>query len=224
MPTSNRPGPDLDKAPPDDHHPIRSGSRRPGRPAGESRTRGEILAAARKRFSSNGYAGTTIRAIATTAEVDPALVIHFYDSKDALFAASLAFPEHVADTVPEILAGPAESVGERLTRFYFELWEGPETGDQLRAMCRSIASNEHAATMAHEFISSQLIARAAEAYNYNHVDLRVTLAGGQLVGVMYARHIVGVEPLASLPIEDLVKLVAPSVQRYLTSDLLDMDM
>lgn len=194
-------------------------ARRGGRRAGEGGTRDAVLSAARQSFARQGYAGTTIRAIAAIAGVDPALVLHFFGSKDALFAACLAFPQDVADTVSQILAGPGEIVGERLTRFYFELWERPDTDQPLRAMFRSIASNDDAARMAQEFISSHLVARAAETYDFDQVDLRMTLAGGQLVGVMYARHVVGVGPLATTSLDDLVELVAPSVQRYLTSTL-----
>jgi len=206
-------------AAPDDKEGVTVMPHAGGRRAGESGTREAVLNAARQSFAQQGYAGTTIRAIAAIAGVDPALVLHFFGTKDALFATCLAFPEDVADTVPQILAGPVETVGERLTRFYFELWEKPETGEPLRAMFRSIASNEDAAKMAHEFISSHVVARAAQAYEYDQVDLRMTLAGGQLAGVMYARHVVGIEPLTTMSMDDLVQHVAPSVQRYLTSKL-----
>lgn len=217
--SSTREATGRDRAAPEDGGATARRTHPGGRRAGQSGTRDAVLIAARQSFARLGYAGTTIRAIASTAEVDPALVLHFFGSKDALFATCLAFPQDVADTIPRILAGPARTVGERLTRFYFELWERPETGQPLRAMFRSVASNEDAARMAHEFIGSHLVARAAEASDDDRVDLRLTLAGGQLAGVMYARHIVAVAPLATMSLDDLVRHVAPSVQRYLTGTL-----
>lgn len=192
---------------------------RGGRRTGDSGTRDAVLQAARERFARDGYSGTTIRAIATMAGVDPALVIHFFGSKDALFAACLQLPQDYDELIQQMIAGDKDTVGERLTRFYFEMWEDAKTGESLLAMLRSIASNQDAATMAHELISSRLVARLVEADEYDHPELRFTLASGQLFGVMFARHVVEVEPLATAPLDDLVRQVAPSVQRYLVSDL-----
>lgn len=200
--------------------PRRTIRRHPGgRRTGDSGTRDAVLSAARDSFARLGYTGTTIRAVAAEAGVDPALVVHFFGTKDALFAACLELPPNIAETVRTILAGPPESVGERLTRFYFDLWEQPATGRPLLAVFRSIAASEDAATMGHEFIGSHLIAGAAAGYDHDHPDQRVTLAEGQLVGVMFTRHIAKLEPIASTPLDDLIRQVAPSVQRYLTKPL-----
>lgn len=192
-----------------------AGGRRPG----QSGSREAILAVARDSFAKLGYAGTTIRAIAAEAKVDPALVLHFYRSKEALFAVCLALPADVAEIVSTLLAGDPDTVGERVTRFYLRLWEEPRTGAPLQAMMRSIASSEDASRMAHEFISSQLIGHATTALKQEQPELRVTLASAHLAGIMFARHIVGVEPLASTSIESLVAYVTPSIQRYLTGNL-----
>src|SRR5215213_9359869 len=114
-----------------------AGQRRGGRRPGESGTRNAILSAARVGFASQGYAGTTIRGVASAAGVDPALVNHFYGSKDGLFAASLALPADLPERLLGALEGPAEGVGERLVRFYLGLWEDPVTAGQLRAMMTS---------------------------------------------------------------------------------------
>jgi AcrR family transcriptional regulator len=52
---------------------------------------GRILAEARESFAEHGYAGTTIRAVAQAADVDPALVYH-YDSKEKLLDAATTLP------------------------------------------------------------------------------------------------------------------------------------
>ena len=69
--------------------PGRAGRRRR---AGDSGTSEAILEAARAQFAEHGYRGATIRAIAATAGVDPALVHHFYGTKEALFAAAMRLP------------------------------------------------------------------------------------------------------------------------------------
>jgi hypothetical protein len=49
--------------------------------------------------------------------------------------------------------------------------------------------------------------------------LRVQFVASQLVGVVMARYIIGLEPFASLPAERVAATIAPTLQRYLTGDL-----
>ena len=51
-----------------------------------------ILRAARDAFAENGWAGTTIRSIARAADVDPALVYHYFGSKEGLLDAATTPP------------------------------------------------------------------------------------------------------------------------------------
>src|SRR5919199_3077965 len=102
---------------------TRTGGRRPG----STTTRDAILDAARDLFSSRGYEGTTIRGIATTAGVDPALVHHFFGSKDELFLTVLEVPETVMADIPRLISGDLAHAGEQLARFYLDLYESPET-------------------------------------------------------------------------------------------------
>ena len=50
-------------------------------------------------------------------------------------------------------------------------------------------------------------------------ELRVTLAGSQIVGMVMARHVIEVEPLAALSGDELAALLAPTLQRYLVGEL-----
>src|SRR3984885_14721486 len=52
-----------------------------------------IVAAARDEFAEQGWAGTTIRAVARTADVDPALVYHYFGSKEGLLDAATNPPQ-----------------------------------------------------------------------------------------------------------------------------------
>ena len=74
------------------------------RPGGED-TKGSILAAARAEFGAKGYHPATIRGIAAGAGVDPALIHHYFGSKDDLFAASIDLPLRPAEIAETILAG-----------------------------------------------------------------------------------------------------------------------
>ena len=95
--------------------------RRPGGPD----TRGQILAAARKSFADKGFGGTTIRAVAAEAGVDPALVHHYFGSKDDLFLAALEIPVDPRALVPAVFEAGVDGGGERLLRLFLSVWDDP---------------------------------------------------------------------------------------------------
>lgn len=190
-----------------------------GRRPGESGTREAILAAARSAFAERGYSGTTIRAVATAAGVDPALVHHFFATKDGLFAASLALPASVVGRLPAVLDGDPATLGERLTRTYLTLWEDPASGPVLLAAVRSAVSHEEAGRLLQDHLGTQLLDRALELLPDDAPRLRIALAVAQLAGVALTRCVVRIDPIASAPLDVVVAAVAPSVQHYLTGDL-----
>ena len=190
-----------------------------GRRPGSSGTREAILAAARAGFAERGYTGTTIRAVAKAADVDPALVLHFFGTKDDLFAACLALPPEMMARMPAAFDGDPSAVGERLTRTYLSLWEDPATGPALLAVVRSAVSHQDAAQRLGEFVGSLLLAPTAERLHVDAPELRVALASAQLIGLALSRYVVRVESVVHAELETLVRAVAPSVQRYLTGDL-----
>lgn len=192
---------------------------RAGRRPGSSGTREAILDAARVTFAERGFAGTTVRAVAAGASVDPALVHHFYGTKDELFAAALALPGDLVARLPHLLDGDRAGVGERMTRTYLSLWEHPATSAPLRAVVRSAVTHESAAALLRELITSRLLVHAAARLGVDAPELRLALAGAHLVGVAMTRHVVRIEPLASADLDVLVAAIAPAVQRYLTGDL-----
>src|SRR5882757_2919446 len=98
---------------------------RTGRRPGKQDTREAILAAARETFSQRGYDQTSIRAIAAGAGVDPALIHHYFGSKDQLFLATVQAPMNPAELLPQILSGGAGEVPERLVRTFVSVWDHP---------------------------------------------------------------------------------------------------
>src|SRR5215211_1809436 len=114
--------------------------RRPGRPPGDSRTQEAIAAAARRQFAELGYERTTIRGVAQEAGVDPALVHHFFDSKQKLFLSVTELPFRPEETLPRVLAGRRSEAGLRLARFAVGLLENPESGEVMTGILRAAAS------------------------------------------------------------------------------------
>ena len=199
---------------------MASGQRqRTGRRPGSSGTREAIAAAAKRRFAERGYERTTIRGIAEEAGVDPALVSHFFGSKQKLFLSVMELPFAPEEVMPEVLAGRRSQAGERLARFYVGMLEDPRSRSVITGIVRAAASEPDAARMARDLVAGRIVAAVSEALGVDDARLRASLVGSQLIGLAMARYIVRVEPLASLSADELVEAIAPNLQRYLTGPL-----
>lgn len=196
-----------------------SPSGRTGRRKGNAETRAAILAAARICFGESGYVGTTMRSVAKSAEVDPALIHYYFGNKEDLFIATMNLAVNPGRLIPELLAEGPDGLGERLLRFFLNLWEGEQTGSALIALIRSAASHEDAARMLREFVSTEILGRVAAALATSEPATRATLVGSQLIGLAMLRYVIKVEPLASLGHDELVAKIGPTIQRYLTEPL-----
>ena len=204
-------------------------SGRTGRRAGDSGTREAILAASRKRFAEHGYDGATIRGIAADAGVDPALVHHFFGSKERLFAAAMRLPvvpgELLAAGLAAGRADPTESLGEHLVRTVLRAWDSHEIRDIFLGLIRSASTSAQATTMLREFVTEAIVGRLATvAQPGGPVDpagarYRASLVASQVVGLMLTRYVLGLEPLATADLDTLVAAIGPTVDRYLTGDL-----
>jgi AcrR family transcriptional regulator len=193
-------------------------SKRTGRRPGATGTREQIAAAARERFAELGYERATFRAIASSAGVDPALVVHFFGSKEKLFREVMELPPAVSDALVRVADGPREDMGRRLAELIVAALESPETRSIVLGRIRSASSHPDAAALVRETVTRDL-ARLAAAVTDDRPDTRAVLIGAEVVGVALARYVVLVEPLASFPAESVVALLAPTFQRHLTEPL-----
>ncbi|MGA2452949.1 MAG: TetR family transcriptional regulator [Solirubrobacteraceae bacterium] len=190
-----------------------------GRRAGPTRTREEILDAARAAFAASGYDAVSLRAIARQAQVDPALVHHFFESKSQLFAAATQLPLDPEHFLAALLAGERETLGPRLVLALVELWDRPDGFQGFLGLIRGAVSHADAARLLREFVTREILGRLATAAAPDAPQTRAALAGAQIVGLAMARKIVCIEPLASADPAWLAATVGPTIQRYLTGPL-----
>jgi len=190
-----------------------------GRRAGPTRTRAQILEAARAAFGARGYDAVSLRAIAREAGVDPALVHHFFGTKAQLFAAAMELTVDPAAIVESLLAGDPATLGERLVRAIVELWDGDDAVTGFLALIRGAVSHADAARLLREFVSVELLGRIARVAAPDAPQARAALAGSQIIGLAMARRVVAIEPLAGADADWLAAAVGPSIQRYLTEPL-----
>ncbi|MCX4471048.1 TetR family transcriptional regulator [Micromonospora sp. NBC_01655] len=195
---------------------VRRTGRRPGNPD----TREAILDAARAGFAERGFDATSIRSIAGAAGVDPALVHHYFGSKDRLFLAAMNAPLDPGELLPGMLGGDADGIGERLVRTFLGIWDSP-AGAAAVALLRSGVSNEWTARLLREFLVTQVLRRVLDHLDVDPAErpLRGSLVATQMIGLAMMRHVIRLEPVASAPAETLVAAIAPTVQRYLRGHL-----
>jgi AcrR family transcriptional regulator len=174
-------------------------------------TRRAILGAARATFAARGYEQTTIRAVAARAGVDASMVMRYFRSKAGLFTAAVTMDLQV----PDLRSVPAGRRGELLVRHFISRWEDPLHDDEMIALLRTGVTSETVAGRL-QAVLGQLITEPIAALAYEQAAERSTLIATQLLGLALCRYILRFEPLASLPADDVVAAVAPSVQRYLT--------
>ncbi|WP_205752472.1 TetR/AcrR family transcriptional regulator [Cryptosporangium phraense] len=179
------------------------------RSADPQATRAAILGAARVQFGRHGFERTTIRAVAAAAEVDPALVMHYFRNKDGLFAAA----SELDVEIPDLTSVPPERVASVLLPLFAKAWS-PEGA--LLPLLRAAATNRAAAdALAGMF--TRLVAPALGTVAVDRPDERAALIGAHLVGVAVGRHIIGLPPLVAMDDDTLAEWLGPVFAHYLTS-------
>jgi AcrR family transcriptional regulator len=192
---------------------------RTGRRPGSSGTRDAIQEAACRLFRERGYDATTIRAIAAEAEVDPALVMHFFGSKARMFVSAVEWPIDPESHLAGVLTRGPEHVGEELARLFVGKWEDERDRSPVLALLRSAMSEPSAAALLREFMVSEFFVPVAAALGQDDGERRGALVSSQLIGLGIVRYVLRVEPLASDDPERVIAAVAPTLQRYLTGPL-----
>jgi AcrR family transcriptional regulator len=193
---------------------------RSGRRPGNQDTREAILSAARDAFAERGYDAASIRLIAAAAGVDPALVHHYFGTKDQLFLDAMQLPLDPATIVAKVMTGGVDGLGERLVRTLLTVWDSP-VGGAAAAFVRSAVSNELIAKMMREFIVNRIIRRVVKDLALDPAEgpLRANLIATQMAGLIMMRYIIKVEPLASTAPDVVAVLIGPTIQRYVTEPL-----
>jgi AcrR family transcriptional regulator len=193
---------------------------RRGPKAARGQVAGRILTAARTSFATRGYAGTTLRDVAAAAGVDRALVTYYFTSKAGLLAAAIEPPEGFIEDALRASSAPLRRRGRALTENMLRQWETPGPAEVLRSIILT-AAHEPAALqrLRGVFTGSLLAAVAGHLDDDDERTLRAGLVASQLIGVAMARYVWHVGVLAELDRDQVIRYVAPTIQRYLTGRL-----
>ncbi|MEU1210045.1 TetR family transcriptional regulator [Nocardia sp. NPDC005825] len=196
-----------------------SSGTRSGRRPGNSGTREAILDAARVRFAEVGFDKASIRSIATAAAVDPALVHHYFGTKHQLFAAALQLPIDPQEILAGFAVIPLEQLGEHIIRTVVGIWDSPIGMPAVAAFRSMLASDDP--TLARTFLLEVVLKEIRPRVDSppGTGAQRAVLAASQLAGLLVTRKILRLEPIASMPIDQLATTIGPTLQRYFTGDL-----
>jgi AcrR family transcriptional regulator len=188
--------------------------RRPGAPD----TRAVILSAARARFAEHGYARTSVRSVAADAGVDAALVHHYFGTKHDLFVAALELPIDPTAVIGPAVEGGLDGAAERLLTTFLGVWDDPDLRPSLLGVVRGILEPEGPALIREGFLPA-IILPIATSLGVDEPERRMPFVASQMFGLILGRYVLALEPLASMPSEDVVAVIAPTIQRYLEMPL-----
>jgi len=169
-------------------------------------------------FAAQGYAGTSVRGVASAAGVDAALVHHYFGSKDDLFVAALQVPLDPREVLLPVAQGGVAGAGERLLRTFLTVWDDEAIRLPLLTLVRTVFDPEGRQLVRDGFMRI-VLGPVGAALGVDQPERRMSLVASQLMGIVIVRYVVAVEPLASASHDDLVATYAPTLQRYLEMPL-----
>ncbi|WP_006241452.1 TetR family transcriptional regulator [Mycolicibacterium tusciae] len=170
-------------------------------------TKAVILAAAREQFAKSGFERATIRAIAADANIDPSMVMRYFGSKDQLFAAAADLDLQL----PDLSDVDRDQVGTALVDHFMNRWERDEV---LIVLLRASATNAEAAQRMRSMFASQLLPVIVKI-NPDAPERRAALIATQTLGLALCRYVLQLPPIVTMPHDEAVAWLGPTVQRYL---------
>ncbi|MFZ1362711.1 MAG: TetR family transcriptional regulator [Candidatus Nanopelagicales bacterium] len=183
---------------------------------GKDDVREAVLDAAKVAFRSRGYMKTTMKGVAAAAGVAPEVVTNYYNSKDKLFDAVLRLPFDPVGSIPAIVAPGVDGLGERLVRVTLDTFKDPDAREDLMQLAKAGVSSGKAVAGIRGMIEEGIVDRLAGVIGVPDARLRANLITSYLLGIAAGRYIVRMEPLASMSDDDIVRLVSPTIQGWLT--------
>lgn len=189
-------------------------SRTGGRPVA-SPTRDAIEAAARRCFGTWGYEATSLRRVAVEAQVDPALLIHYFGSKEGLFTAAMGLPFRRSELFGGLGTLTLPEASRTIVGLFLRMADSDDSRNAMLALVRSAVSNEKAAAMLREFVTEELLTVVGGLTDRDDARMRASLVAAQLIGVAMMRHVAKLDTLAQAAQEEIVEYVAPVIEQYL---------
>jgi AcrR family transcriptional regulator len=178
-----------------------------------------IVAAARDEFADHGWAGTTIRAVARAADVDPALVYHYFGSKEGLLDAATNPPLKWLESVAKVWTTPVDQLGGALITLLLAAWADDEVGPTLRAILQTAAHEPATREKLRRVVEGNLMGVSELGGDERDRLIRSGLISSQMMGFALMRYVWKIEPIASMTDDEVIAAITPNLQHYVSGDL-----
>ena len=178
-----------------------------------------IIGAARDEFAEHGWAGTTLRAVARAADVDPALVYHYFGSKEGLLDAATNPPQRWLDNVAKVWSTPIEQLGTALVELLLGSWADGEIGPTLRAILQTAAHEPTTREKLRRVVEGSLMGVSQLGSDDRDRLVRSGLISSQMMGFALMRYVWKIEPIVSMSHDEVIAAIAPNLQRYVDGDV-----
>jgi AcrR family transcriptional regulator len=185
-----------------------------GRRPGNENTKAKIIGAAQICFAQHGYDRAPLRQVATLAQVDPALILHYFGTKQQLFIEAMLPLFEGPKMLPAAMRGDASGIGTRLATLFIKLTSEPTVQQLMLGLFKSVSSERQAAVLLSEFVRTNVIEQLEPYLPGPNKKLQANIIGSQLVGIFMARYVIKVEPIASTTDSEVIEYLAPRLQAH----------
>ena len=156
-----------------------------------------------------------MRSVAAEVGVDAALISYFFGSKKGLFGAALALSANPPEILLAALEGNPADLAERVLGALLQAWDDPDGGDSMRVTVTAAVQDPDLGRLLREVLEHEMVDRVAERLGGRAARSRAAAFLTQLAGVVFARYVLAVEPVASMPPDELVRHLAPGLRATL---------
>ena len=185
--------------------------------AARGEVRERLLDAARTLFTSQDFSTITVKDIAAQAGVDPGLVSYYFGGKAGLFREAMSMPRNPSKLVLDTLNEGINGAGERVLQSVFTQWDIAGTSEQSgKVLISSLLSSPDTLTTFQKWLEDDIIELASRKLTGENTRARAAAATGIVFQIIALRYIIKVEPLTSLPDDEIITLYAPLIQNLLS--------
>src|SRR5262249_54455847 len=94
------------------------------------------------------------------------------------------------------------------------VWDAPETGGPLRALAAAASLDPAMRQLVGELVGEEIVARVARRLGPGS-EHRAAAYCSIISGVIFSRYVLGIEPMASMPRDEVVRRLEPALRAAL---------